>query len=102
MFEDSLVERRIAGGQRHGWATIVAFLLEAALVRTLVLIPLVFTDALPVRKAVTGTGTIVGQVTDPSGAVVPKATVTLTNAATGSYNLKRTADDPRFYTVGHH
>ena len=43
----------------------------------------------------TGTGTIVGQVTDPWGVVVPKATVTLTNAATGNYNLKRTADELR-------
>src|SRR5919198_1077013 len=47
------------------------------------------------QAASTSTGTIVGQVTDPSGAVVPKATVTITNAATSTKRTTQTADELR-------
>ncbi len=47
MFEDSLIE---SGGRlktRRGWTSGFAFLLEAALIGFMVLIPLIFTEALP-------------------------------------------------------
>jgi protein TonB len=47
MFEDSLIE---SGGRlktRRGWTSGFAFLLEAALIGFMVLLPLLFTDALP-------------------------------------------------------
>src|SRR5215813_11090352 len=47
---------------------------------SLVLIALLSTAILPAQ---TVTGTILGVVTDPSGAVVPHATVTAANQATG-------------------
>jgi len=53
MFEDSLLE---SGGrnsklQRRGpWATLLSFLIQAALIGVLVLIPLIYTDALPKQQ----------------------------------------------------
>jgi protein TonB len=53
MFEDSLLE---SGGRnsrlhrRSPWATILSFILQAALVGVLVLIPLIYTDALPKQQ----------------------------------------------------
>jgi protein TonB len=49
MFEDSLLE---SGGrfrkQRNPWVTVASFALEAAVVGLLVLVPLIYTEALPV------------------------------------------------------
>src|SRR5215471_13393506 len=39
------------------------------------------------------TGTIVGTVTDPSGAVIQKATVTVTNKETGAYRVIQTGEN---------
>lgn len=50
----------------------------------LTLILLVFCSARFARAQATNTGTVVGQVTDQSGAVIVGASVTLTNAETGS------------------
>src|SRR3954465_13336717 len=53
MFEDSLIE---SGGRlktRRGLTSTIAFLLEAALVGFLVLLPLLFTDALPKTQLMT-------------------------------------------------
>ncbi len=53
MFEDSLLE---SGGRnsklhrRSPWATLVSFLIQAALVGVLVLIPLIYTEALPKQQ----------------------------------------------------
>jgi protein TonB len=53
MFEDSLLE---SGGKnsrlhrRGPWATLLSFLLQAALVGVLVLIPLIYTEALPKQQ----------------------------------------------------
>jgi hypothetical protein len=43
-----------------------------------------------------GTGIVVGTVTDPSGAAVPGATVTLTDAATNSERTTTTNEDGRY------
>ena len=51
------------------------------------------------QAASTSTGTIVGQVTDPSGAVVPKATVTITNAATSTKRTTQTNDTGAYVFV---
>ncbi|HXY14334.1 MAG TPA: TonB family protein [Terriglobales bacterium] len=53
MFEDSLIE---SGGRlrtRRGWTTSLSFLLQVALVGILVLIPLLFTEALPKTQLMT-------------------------------------------------
>src|SRR6266550_2164999 len=50
--------------------------------------------------AQTETGQISGVVTDPSGATVPKAKVTVSNAATGAAR-DTTTDDHGAYTVTH-
>jgi periplasmic protein TonB len=51
MFEDSLIEARIK--TRRGPATLVSFALEAILIGIVVLIPLLFTEALPAKQFVT-------------------------------------------------
>lgn len=53
MFEDSLLERRITEGHRRGLATTISFALEAVLIGVLVLVPLIFTEALPTHELVT-------------------------------------------------
>ncbi len=51
---------------------------------------------LPVFGQVTTTGSIVGNVTDPTGAVVPNATVTVKNKATGKESTAITTDSGNF------
>jgi len=51
---------------------------------------LIFTNLTSLYGQVTETGTIVGTVTDPGGAVVPEAGVTLTNLATGIVHSTQT------------
>ncbi len=53
MFEDSLLERSFAKGHRRGYATTVSFVLQLALVGVLILVPLMFTEALPTRELAT-------------------------------------------------
>lgn len=48
MFEDSLIESQKKIKTRRGWTTILSFVLQALAVTILVLIPLVFTQALPI------------------------------------------------------
>jgi protein TonB len=53
MFEDSLLESGGANSRlkaRSPWATLLSFLLQAMLVGVLVLIPLIYTDALPKQQ----------------------------------------------------
>lgn len=53
MFEDSLLE---SGGRlktKRGWTTILSFLLQALLVSILILIPLLYTEALPKQQLMT-------------------------------------------------
>jgi Carboxypeptidase regulatory-like domain len=51
---------------------------------------------LPVLGQVTTTGSILGTVTDPTGAVVPNATVTAKNKATGKESTATTSDSGNF------
>ncbi len=55
--------------------------------------------ALPAFSQSTSTGTIVGQANDPSGAVVPGATVALVDHATGTSKTTTTNDSGRFVFV---
>src|SRR6516225_2394004 len=53
MFEDSLIE---SGGRlktKRGWTTTFSFVLQVLLVGLLVLIPLIFTEALPKQQLMT-------------------------------------------------
>src|SRR5437879_5703943 len=56
-------------------------------------LPLIFLFAcLPAFPQIAGTGAIAGTVTDPSGAVVPEATITIKNEMTGqARTVKSTA-----------
>ena len=51
---------------------------------------------LPVFGQVTTAGSIVGAVTDPTGAVVANATVTVKNKATGKESTTTTTDNGNF------
>ena len=55
---------------------------------------------LPVFGQVTTTGSIVGTVTDPTGAVVPNASVTVKNKATGKESNATTSDNGSFKIPG--
>lgn len=53
MFEDSLLE---SGGRlrtKRGWTTILSFILQSLLVAILILIPLLYTEALPKQQLMT-------------------------------------------------
>ena len=51
----------------------------------------------PLAIAQDPTGTLQGQITDPSGASVPKAAITVRNAATGFSAIEQSARDGSFY-----
>ena len=53
MFEDSLIESGGKLATKRGRATTFAFVLQAALIGVLVLIPLLFTEALPKTQLMT-------------------------------------------------
>ena len=53
MFEDSLLEGRMQEGHRRGFATTISFVVEVVLIGVMVLIPLIFTEALPSHELVT-------------------------------------------------
>src|SRR5260370_33160632 len=59
---------------------------------------IVVAPAIPVA-AQDATGRVVGIVADPSGSVVPKATVTVTNAETGVSQDTVTADDGSYVNL---
>ena len=72
------------------------------------LLVFLFVSVLPV-DAQDATGRIIGVVTDPTGAVVPRAKVTVTNVATGAKSETTTKEDGSYqvlllpigaYTVG--
>jgi protein TonB len=50
MFEDSLVESSGALGRQNPWATSLSFAVQALLAGALVLLPLIYTEALPWRQ----------------------------------------------------
>jgi protein TonB len=53
MFEDSLIE---SGGRlktKRGWTSIISFLLQIGIIGVMVLIPLIFTEALPKQQLMT-------------------------------------------------
>jgi hypothetical protein len=68
--------------------------LDCSFLRLLVVFLLVIASAFPQ----TGAGTLRGQVTDPSGAVVPNAQVTVT--APGGTSRSATSDGTGFYQIG--
>jgi hypothetical protein len=70
------------------------YFLASLALRVAVLLALFFVASQTLRADVTGT--ILGNVTDPSGAAVPGAEVTLSNAATG-FNRKTATDPVGFY-----
>lgn len=47
MFLESLLETSAQAKSRRGWATLISFLLETSAIGVLILVPLLYTDALP-------------------------------------------------------
>jgi protein TonB len=47
MFEDSLIESGNKLKTKRGWTSVVSFLLQFVIIGVMVLIPLIFTEALP-------------------------------------------------------
>src|SRR5437016_12730154 len=63
-----------------------------------VLLPLICAQLVPSLLHAQATGQITGLITDPSGAVVPDATIEITNEATGQKRTVSSRDDG-FYVV---
>ena len=53
MFEDSLVESSGRLGSKRGWTTILSFGVQIAIVIILILVPLIYTEALPTKQLLT-------------------------------------------------
>src|ERR1700722_1765295 len=70
-------------------------LMESCMKRCLFLVLLLIA---PFASAQNSHGSITGQVTDPSGAIIPKAQVTVTNIDTG-YTTNVIAGSSGFYTA---
>jgi len=65
----------------------------------LLIVTTLSTIALPAFGQATNTGTVIGQVTDPQGAVVPGVVITLKDAATGKTLTTSTNDQGRYAVV---
>ena len=59
----------------------------------------VFLNIRPALGQATSTGTVTGVVTDPTGAVVPGATITMTDATTGAQRTTVTNKDGQYVMV---
>ncbi len=66
------------------------FVGRSAIVRAICVVTLLIVSACTAHAQLAGTGTIQGTVTDATGAVVPKATVTLINVASGVKHVTQT------------
>lgn len=53
MFEDSLLESGNRIKKRSGWTTLISFLLQVGLLGVLILVPLIYTEALPKQQLMT-------------------------------------------------
>jgi periplasmic protein TonB len=53
MFEDSLVESSGRIKTKRGWTSMIGFLIQAFVIGVLILIPLIYTEALPTQQLVT-------------------------------------------------
>lgn len=76
MFEDSLIESSGRFKTRRGWTTVLSFVLQVLLVGILILIPLIYTEALPKQQLLTFiTAPPPPPPPPPPAAVVPVRTV---------------------------
>ena len=57
MFEDSLIESGGRLSSKRGATTVVSFVLQALLLGILILIPLIYTEALPKQQLMTSSST---------------------------------------------
>ncbi len=53
MFEDSLLESGKRGKTRRGWTTLLSFILQCFLIGIMILVPLIYTEALPKQQLMT-------------------------------------------------
>ncbi len=84
---------RLSGGSFHGRTS------AAALAGSLLFGAAAYTPALHAQAVSVNGGTIQGTITDPSGAVIPRANILITNPQTG-FKKTLTADGSGLYTTG--
>ncbi len=94
MFLESLLETSTQAKSRRGWATLISFLLETSVVGVLILVPLLYTDALPAAVRWVG-GAISMPTTDrpPNPTPTGATTIHKPNTETGT-DGKVHAPDP--------
>ena len=95
----SRTEHSIRMEMREAAANAKAGFWRSALIAAFVVF--LFTLAAGAQTASTfDTGTVTGTITDPSGAVIPHATVVITNTGTARETAVKTGDDGIFSTPG--
>jgi protein TonB len=53
MFEDSLLEQGGRGKTKKGWTVAVSFVVQSVILTVMILIPLIYTEALPATQMLT-------------------------------------------------